>query len=167
MTTPPFVHLDDLELHGEAHGERFASANTSIGALLGLKGLGCRLSEVPPGKAAWPRHAHLVNDELVLILAGRGRLRYGEGEYTVTTGDVLGFPSGDPAAAHQIINDGEVALRYLCVSTQQAPDIAIYPDSGKFFVVAGSAPGGDKAARTFAHVGLLADAVDYWAGESD
>lgn len=165
MTKPPFVHLDDLELHEEAHGERFASANASIGAQLGLKGLGCRLSEVPPGKTAWPRHAHLANDELVLILAGNGRLRYGNAEYAVAAGDLLAFPGGDPAAAHQIVNDGDLPLRYLCVSTQQAPDIAIYPDSGKFFVVAGSAPGGDKAARTFAHVGRLADAVDYWADE--
>lgn len=165
MTTPPFVHLDTLELHPESHGERFASANAGIGVLLSLKGLGCRLSEIPPGKSAWPRHAHLANDELVLILSGSGRLHHADAEYAVRAGDVLGFPGGDPAAAHQIVNDGTAPLRYLCVSTQHAPDVMIYPDSGKFFVVAGSAPGGDKAARTFAHVGRQTDAVDYWADE--
>lgn len=101
----------------------------------------------------------------MLILSGSGRLHHADAEYAVRAGDVLGFPGGDPAAAHQIVNDGTAPLRYLCVSTQHAPDVMIYPDSGKFFVVAGSAPGGDKAARTFAHVGRQADAVDYWADE--
>jgi hypothetical protein len=56
-------------------------------------------------------------------------------------------------------------LRYLCVSTMEQPDIGIYPDSGKFFVLAGSPPGGDKDKRSFTHIGRLADAVDYWDGE--
>lgn len=161
----PVIHLDDLTLVAESHGTRFASAAASLAPVLGLQGLGCRLSEVPPGKAAWPFHAHLANDELLFVLAGRGRLRYGEHEYPLRAGDLAGFPAGKETA-HQLINDGDEPLRYLSVSTQYAPDVLLYPDSGKFFVVAGSAPGGDKSARTFAHVGRLQDAVDYWQDES-
>lgn len=161
----PPISIRALELEHTSHGERFAAAHAAVGPRLGLHQLGVRITVVPPGKAAWPCHAHLVNEELALVLEGTGHVRLGEQRFPIQAGDLIGFPA-DKALAHQIVNDSQAPLRYLMVSTQQAPDILIYPDSDKFFVMAGSAPGADKAARSFAHVGRIADAVDYWDGEA-
>ena len=64
------------------------------------------------------------------------------------------------------INRSTQPLSYWCISTMEQPDIGLYPDSGKFFVMAGTAPGGDKTLRTFSHIGRCTDAVDYWEGEA-
>ncbi len=40
-----------------------------------------------------------------------------------------------------------------------------YPDSGKFGVFAGAAPGGSKDKRTFSVFAKKTDAIDYWDGE--
>lgn len=100
-----------------------------------------------------------------MVLSGHGMLRFGNERYPLRAGDVVGLPSGDAECAHQIINEGIEELRYLAVSTMEEPDIGLYPDSGKFAVFAGTAPGGDKGKRSFSYVGRPESAVDYWDGE--
>jgi len=166
MSLPkPPIPIPGLALEHSRHGDRFEAAHAAVGPRLGLDRLGVRITAVPPGKTAWPCHAHLVNEELALVLEGCGSVRIGGQRFPIRAGDLIGFPA-DKALAHQIVNDSDAPLRYLMVSTQQAPDVLLYPESGKFFVVAGSAPGADQAARSFAHVGRIADAVGYWDGEA-
>ena len=57
-------------------------------------------------------------------------------------------------------------LKYLCISTMLEPDVVLYPDSKKFGVLAGSAPGGDKADRTFEIFAKTDSGVPYWDGEA-
>jgi uncharacterized cupin superfamily protein len=164
-TPNPIVNLGELDLATQRHGTRFEVASAQLGPRTGMRKLGARLCVVAPGKTAWPCHAHLVNEEMVIVLAGAGSLRLGARVLPLRAGDVAALPPGGIESAHQIINSASVPLRYLCVSTMEEPDVGLYPDSGKFFVFAGSAPGGDKDKRSFAHVGRIADAVDYWEGE--
>ncbi|MFN4090287.1 MAG: cupin domain-containing protein [Alphaproteobacteria bacterium] len=120
--------------------------------------------EVPAGRKAWPFHCHHANDEMFVILSGRGELRFGDERHAVAAGDVVVCPSGGPETAHQLIAGAE-PLRYLAVSTMNEPDVMEYPDSGKLTVFAGSPPGGDKATRRVAMNVPAAAAVDYWEGE--
>ncbi|SBT09043.1 conserved hypothetical protein [Candidatus Accumulibacter aalborgensis] len=161
----PVVNLDALDLVTQENGERFEAAMAQIGPRTGARKLGARLCVVPPGKAAWPYHAHVVNEEMIVVLAGKGTLRLGDRERPLRAGDVVALLPGGVESAHQIVNCSTGPLRYLCVSTMEQPDIGIYPDSGKFFVLAGSPPGGDKDKRSFSHIGRMADAVGYWDGE--
>ncbi|WP_109806774.1 cupin domain-containing protein [Sphingosinithalassobacter portus] len=162
---PPVLHLDALDLKEHVHGDRYQARMASFAAPLGATMLGGRLVVVPPGKRAWPFHGHHANEELFVILSGTGRLRYADGDHGLRAGDVALCPAGGAASAHQIVNDGDVDLRYLAISTMNAPDVLDYPDSGKFAVMAGTAPGGDKTGRTVDHVGRYADAVGYWDDE--
>ncbi len=161
---PPIMNLADAPLEDWRHGERYAARLFQIGRALGARKLGCRLVELPPGKVAWPMHAHLVNEELFVILEGRGTLRLGDDRHALRSGDVIAIPPG-PGSAHQIVNDSETDLRYLCLSTMEEPDIVEMPDSGKIGILAGSPPGGDKARRTLTLYLPKASAVDYWQGE--
>ncbi len=161
----PILNTADIPLTDHGHGEDFAARLGQFGPLIGLKQLGCRLVVVPPGKKAWPHHAHHVNEEMFVILEGAGTLRLGDEQHAVKAGDVIACPAGGAETAHQLINTGDAELRYLAISTMRAPEVVEYPDSGKFAVIAGSAPGGDKAARRFWYVGRQDTNLDYWDGE--
>ncbi|MGE4372459.1 MAG: cupin domain-containing protein [Xanthobacter sp.] len=161
----PVVRLADLALAGHSHGERFAAHMASISGPSGAGRLGARYVEVPPGKRAWPFHAHHANDEMFVILGGCGRLRFGAEEYHVAAGDVVMCPAGGAETAHQLCAGGEEPLRYLAISSMHEPDVLEYPDSGKVAVFAGSAPGGDKAARQMEATFRARDKVDYWDRE--
>lgn len=161
----PFMNLADVPLATQQHGDRYEARLGQIGAALGAEKLGCRLAVVPPGKRAWPYHSHHANEEMFVIMSGEGKLRYGGETHAVKVGDVIMCKVGGAETAHQLINTGSADLRYLAISTMIAPDVTEYPDSGKFGVMAGAAPGGDKSKRRFQFTGRPGSVVDYWDGE--
>ena len=117
-----------------------------------------------PGKRAFPLHNHQVNEEMFLILEGTGELRFGKETYPVRPGDLIACPPGGTDVAHQIINTGEGEMRYLAVSTKLSPEVAEYPDSGKFGLLAELADG-EGGSRLLLHVGREGECIDYWEGE--
>jgi len=168
----PIINLDEVELSPwpealapkGATAERFGARMGRISSLLGAVKLGYNLTSVPPGKRAFPLHNHRVNEELFLILSGSGEVRIGEDAHPVREGDLIACPPGGPGTAHQLINTGEVELRYLAISTRETPEVAEYPDSGKFGVLA-EFRSQDGEAEAFRFVGRRGDASDYWDGE--
>ena len=145
------------------HGDKFEAKLGEIGLALGGKGVGCMYVEVLAGKRAFPFHVHHVQHELFFILEGTGQYRFGADTYAVKAGDVLAAPPGGPEFAHQIINDGSKALKYLGFSSHNGgPEIVEYPDSGKFST---SMWNDDGVTRSFRFVGRQESSVDYWDGE--
>jgi uncharacterized cupin superfamily protein len=163
----PILNLEDVALERVAHGEKFEVMDGAIGVVIGAKQLGYSLAVVPPGKRAYPFHAHHVNEEMFLVLEGRGVVRIGERELPIRKGDVIAAPAGGKETAHQIVNTSSVELRYLMVSTMIPAEVVEYPDSNKVGVYVGSAPGGDVSKRSFSHRGRLGPQLDYWDGEGD
>lgn len=163
--TEPKVSLLDLRFEEFAHPPLYQARTAPVARRLGARKLGYRVIELPPGKRGWPLHHHHVNEEVFVILSGSGVFRRGEEHIPVAAGDVVAAPAGGTETAHQFLNDGTEPLRYLAVSTMESPDVMGYPESGKFAVFVGAAPGGPKDEREFEHVGRLADGVDYWDGE--
>jgi uncharacterized cupin superfamily protein len=158
----PVLNIAEAPLMERGHGEQFAVKLARMGAAIGLEGLGCMLHIVPPGKRAFPFHAHHVADELFFILSGEGEYRYGGETYPVKAGDVVAAPAGGPA--HQLINSGSAELRYLGISTNGGADVVEYPDSKKFAILAGMTAGNPMSAK-FRHVGRAGNSLDYWDGE--
>ncbi|MBO0905257.1 cupin domain-containing protein [Jiella sonneratiae] len=166
MADSPVVRLSDLKLTTQTHGAGFEARFAAVAAPLGAKRLGSRYVEIPAGRKGWPLHCHHANDELFVILSGRGTLRFGTETFPVAAGDVVVCPAGGPETAHQLIAADDAPLAYLAVSTMNEPDVMEYPDSGKLTVFAGAAPGGDKAARRVAITVRADSGVDYWDGEA-
>jgi len=158
-------NIEDGPWVEQKHGERFQVFRKPLSAIAGGKAIGASLYRLPPGKSAFPHHAHLGNEEAIFVLAGRGALRLGEVSHTVRAGDYIPLPRG-PEFAHSFTNSGEGDLDYLAISTMNEPDAILYPDSGKVGVMAGSAPGGDKSARTLTAF-FENRPVDYWQGEGE
>jgi len=68
--TKPVVNIADIEFQPRAasvavpatSSERFEAKFARIGSLVGAKQLGYNITAVPPGKRAFPRHSHRVNE---------------------------------------------------------------------------------------------------------
>lgn len=164
--TIPVVNAFDAQAYSNAPegSTRFGAKIAPLSGALGMSGLGAMFVTVEPGRRAFPFHNHLGNDEMFVILEGEGTYRFGAEEYTVKPGDVCAAPRGGPDTAHQVINTGKKPLKYLGISTSNDPDIAEYPDSGKFAAM-GIAPGPSFFEAHIKHVGRREDAHDYWEGE--
>ena len=65
-----------------------------------------------------------------------------------------------------VINSSPEPLRYLCFSTMIEPEIAVYPDSGKYGLFAGAAPGTMPERRSLTKFIRQDAEVDYWDGEA-
>lgn len=158
----PIVSLDTLELVSFDDGELFKGADASVSAPLGLSQLGLRYNEIPPGKSGCPFHNHHVEEEVFLVLEGEGIYRFGADRHAFKAGDVLGAPAGGHETAHQIINTGNVALRYVGISTLATTEVCEYPDSGKF-LVSSRAGGTGERLRHIGRPGV--HHLDYYDGE--
>jgi uncharacterized cupin superfamily protein len=167
----PFINIGDVDIES-APADRMPKGETAeqydirrgqISSRIGARKLGYNLTVVAPGKRKCPFHSHRVEEEMFFILEGTGELRYGDARYAIRAGDVIACPTGGPETAHQIINTGEVELRYLAVSNQSEAEICEYPDSGKYLA---SAPGEMSGVpRHVRVIGRPADSLDYWDGE--
>jgi uncharacterized cupin superfamily protein len=105
-----------------------------LGRQAGTERLGASLFDVAPGGATFPLHAHLHNEELLIVVAGTPTLRtLQQGERTLATGDVVAFPAG-PAGAHELRNDSAEPVRLLIVSTMVAPEVNLFPDTNEIWV---------------------------------
>jgi uncharacterized cupin superfamily protein len=161
--TKPIINISELEFAPfagpmpESAKARFEGAMLgSVGRKIGAQKLGYNITVVPAGKRAFPFHNHRVNEEMFFILEGEGEVRIGDQTYPVQKGDFIACPSGGAEAAHQIVNTSKKELRYLAVSTMQAPEIADYPDSKKFGVLSGDG---------FRFLGRVDQSLQYWDGE--
>ena len=156
----PNVHEPEFDASSEREGFRYRRAR--LGRQAGAERLGASLYELSPGQSAWPYHAHLANEELLIVLRGRPSLRAPEGWRELDEGEVVAFPRGE-RGAHQLLNRHDEPVRILMVSEMNAPEVALYPDSGKIAAF-GRAPGsaGEGIEVSF----RTEDGVDYWEGES-
>jgi uncharacterized cupin superfamily protein len=167
------LDIDDLELQPRppayaptgAAAERFDARVAFMGPLLGAKKLGYNITAIAPGKRAYPFHNHHINEEMFFVLSGSGEIRIGSETFLIKQGNVIACPCGGPETAHQIINTGTEELRYLGVSTRLSPDVAEYPDTGRFGVLAEMAPNPDGTPRMLMFLGRESESLKYWEGE--
>ena len=126
-------------------------------ALGGGERLSCGLWELAPGKRSFPMHAHLVTEEALFVVSGRGQVRTPEGLTAIGPGDFVAFPAGGPA--HQLVNDGAEPLVYVAMSAVTGADACLYPESKKVSAAVGAWP---NAKRWVFREG---DQADYFEGE--
>ena len=74
---------------------------TGLSRLAGLQRAHVSLGRVPPGKDSFAYHSHMVEEEWVYILSGRGLADIDGQQYEVGPGDFMGFPS--PGIAHLLL----------------------------------------------------------------
>lgn len=169
----PIINLDELQFESweklfkgmKPPPEGYDARRAGIGRRIGAQKLGYNVMILPPGKRAYPRHSHRVNEEMFLILEGEGELRVGDERWPVRKHDVIACPPGGPETAHQLINTSTSSeLRVLSVSTMESPDMIEYPDSGKMSF-GGFFPSADGKPQFVRGLMRSGQNVDYWEGE--
>lgn len=160
-----FVNVSQVDWEEHSHGNQFAAKRKRLSANAGAEKLGASLYEVPPGKAAWPRHYHVANEEALYILSGEGMLECGRNSVEVRAGDWVSLPPGE-RYVHKLVNTSDDVLRYLCVSTMEQPDVIVHPDSEKMGVFIGAAPGADDNERKHVSYHRVDESLDFWDGEN-
>jgi len=153
----PLMNLSDASPKQGGNGGKYEFLQFHVGRALGLTKLGCALFVVPPGKRAFPYHAHSLMEEMYVVLEGAGTLRQDGQEYPVRKGDVIASPTG---TAHQLINTSNKNLKYLVISNNEIVDVTLYPDSSKVGAVSGA------FGKTLWHFTRLSSATDYYDGEA-
>jgi uncharacterized cupin superfamily protein len=155
------ANVFEPDFDGAQERPGFTLRGADIGIQAGSERLGASLYELPPGQAICPYHAHLANEEMLIVTAGRPSLRTPEGWRELVAGEVVSFPVG-LAGSHQVANFSGEDARVLMLSEMNGPEVAIYPDSGK--VMAREQPPG-RPATGYRKLFSEADEVDYWDGE--
>lgn len=157
----PYVNLNDVQFDDVEENGYYTSRRALFSAGIGARKLGYNLTELPPGKAQCPFHAHRVEEEMFLILEGEGELRFGEQRFKVRQFDVIACPTGGAEVAHQIINTGSSTMRYLSLSSVSDTEVCEYPDSQKIGVFAST-----SATSAVRKMFRVEGSVDYYDRES-
>jgi uncharacterized cupin superfamily protein len=155
----PNFETPDFDQSREHDG--FSHTRARIGRQAGSDRLGASVYELPPGKAAYPYHWHVGDEEMLFVLAGRPTLRTPAGMRELEQGEVVSFRRGEEGA-HQLLNRTEQPVRFLTVSTEGDTDLVVYPDSDKLGAYGRKPDGGGGLLALFRR----GDAVDYFEGES-
>jgi uncharacterized cupin superfamily protein len=92
-------------------------SNTDLAKQLGAVTLGARLWRLKPGQAS-TRHRHSREDELYLVLEGRGRIRVGDELLTL---DPLSALYVESDTVRQVFNDTDADALWLVVGAPPEP----------------------------------------------
>jgi uncharacterized cupin superfamily protein len=106
------------------YGSRYRRAR--LGYQAGCERLGMSLWELEPGSDD-VLHYHFANEELLLVLSGRPRLRTPAGSRDLVEGEVAAFPRG-AHGAHGVNNPTDEPIRLLFVSEMRGPEVVVYPE---------------------------------------
>ena len=106
---------------------------SDIGRALGSASIGLTIQTVPPGRWSSRRHRHLFQEEIFIVMAGRGTLHHGDELIAVAPGDCICYLPGD-AAAHAFENSGSEDLVIWAFGNRFRHEVCLYPDQGVAFV---------------------------------
>ena len=147
-------HIDDVKLERQRRAPLYDTQCGGITDGMAATKLGAGFDILAAGMRSCPYHYHLAQEEMFVILEGQGSLRVAGELLPVRAGDVVVIPPG-PEYPHQFVNTSDAPLKYLSISTQERPEICVYPDSGKTGAFA-------KDHRVMLR---STDSLDYWDGE--
>jgi len=152
-------NFDSIEKEHQVRDPLYDTMCARLAIGTAARKLGASVDTVAPGKVSCPYHFHHAQEEMFVVLEGRGAMRVADELLPVVAGDVIFIPTG-PEYPHQMINNSDAPLKYLSISTRETPEICEYPDSDKFGATARLADGSFFDAR-----GRRGENLDYWDGE--
>ena len=82
---------------------------------LALTGSEVSINELPPGVSVPFVHSHKRNEEVYIVVKGKGRFYVDGDEFEVAEGSVIRV---DPAGQRCITADSQTPIRYVCIQTE-------------------------------------------------
>jgi len=118
----------------DMHAEKMQIRGRFLAKPSGAEDLGATVYELLPGSTGFNLHAHYAMEEMFVVLRGTPTLRTGEGEEPLSPGDFVFCPKGI-AGLHTFTNPTNEPARVLAWSTAPIPEVVLYPELGKVWVV--------------------------------
>lgn len=153
------ANIFDLDFDQDGDRDGYLTHRALLSRQAGAERLGASVWELPAGQTAYAYHFHLRQEEMLFVLAGCPSLRTPVGWRELQEGEVVAFPAGE-RGAHQLVNRSAATTRVLVVSTGEAPEVLVQPDSDKVGVYE-ERPEGERVAFY-----RREDAVGYFEGET-
>ena len=147
-------NVDDVTLERHARAPLYDTRCGGVTDGTAATKLGAGFDILAAGKRSFPYHYHLAQEEMFVILEGQGSLRVAGQMLPVRAGDVVVIPPG-PEYPHQFVNTSEAPMKYLSISTQERPELCVYPDSDKI----------GAFAKGHRYIQRRDSSLDYWDGE--
>jgi mannose-6-phosphate isomerase-like protein (cupin superfamily) len=82
---------------------------------LALTGSEISINELPPGVNVPFLHSHKRNEEVYIVVKGKGRFQVDGDQFDVAEGSVIRV---DPDGARCITADSQIPIRYICIQTE-------------------------------------------------
>jgi len=96
-------------------GDIRALGRVTLKEKLALTGSEISINELPAGASVPFVHSHKRNEEVYIVLKGKGQFHIDGEEFDVEEGSVIRV---DPAGARCLRADGQTPIRYLCIQTE-------------------------------------------------
>lgn len=96
-------------------GDIQALGRVTLNEQLMLTGSEISINELPAGASVPFVHTHKRNEEVYIILSGKGRFYIDGDEFNVEAGNVIRI---DPAGARCITANSESSIRFMCIQTE-------------------------------------------------
>lgn len=98
-----------------SNGDIQAKGRVTLHNELALTGSEVSINELPPGVSVPFLHSHKRNEEVYIVVKGKGRFQVDGDEFEVEEGSVIRV---DPAGARCITADSQTPIRYICIQTE-------------------------------------------------
>jgi uncharacterized cupin superfamily protein len=147
---PSIVNIDEVEEEDWGQGDVLVHTR-DLGIAAGSELTGINYNRIEPGMLSGPPHVHSAEEEIFVILDGRGTVTLGDDEHALRPGHVVARPAASRVA--HAFRAGPEGLTMLAYGTRNAgADIVYYPRSDKI---------------SFRGVGVITrvEKLDYWDGE--
>ncbi|GAC1387887.1 MAG: hypothetical protein NVSMB31_00940 [Vulcanimicrobiaceae bacterium] len=154
------INLDELDFEFDQGPSVYAAREAEVGFCIGAQGLGYRVVTLSPGARYCPLHAHMLEEELFLILEGTPSIRSLNQTIRCRKGDFIALPTGQ-SGSHQLCNESEHDVTALLLARVEPAEVCYYPDSDKFGVY----PGKDLMQGLARIMVRASPALDYFEGE--
>jgi len=96
-------------------GDIQAKGRVTLHKELALTGSEVSINELPPGVSVPFVHSHKRNEEVYIVVKGKGRFYVDGDEFEVAEGSVIRV---DPAGQRCITADSQTPIRYVCIQTE-------------------------------------------------
>ncbi len=96
-------------------GDIQARGRVTLHSELSLTGSEISINELPPGASVPFVHSHKRNEEVYIVVKGKGRFYVDGDEFDVAEGSVIRV---DPAGQRCLTADSQSPIRYICTQTE-------------------------------------------------
>ena len=127
------VRIEKVRPFDYGFGGNIKARMADVGRTVGSQSIGLTIQTVAPGCRSSRRHKHVFQEEILIVMAGKGALLHDTEKIAVSVGDCFCYRPDDPEI-HTFENTGTDDLVIWAFGNRFVHEVCLYPDEGVAFV---------------------------------